>query len=99
MSAAESGTRDYLAQLVAARTGLPPAEAQTRVDASIAELTRLEIAAREQIDKARKAAIIAGFVAAASLLAACAAACAGATLGGRHRDEGSAPMFFGTRFW
>jgi len=91
--------RDYLAQLVATRTGLPQAEAQKRVDASIAELTRLEIAAREQIDKARKAAIIAGFIAAASLLAACAAACAGATLGGRHRDEGNAPMFFGTRFW
>jgi hypothetical protein len=91
--------RDYLAQLVAARTGLPEAEAQKRVDASIAELQRLEIAAREQIDKARKAAIIAGFIAAASLLAACAAACAGATLGGRHRDEGNAPMFFGKRFW
>jgi|SRR5262245_6813505 len=91
--------RDYLAQLVAQRTGMPPAEAQKRVDDTIAELARLETEARRQLDKARKAAIIAGFIAAASLLAACAAACAGAALGGRHRDAGNAPRFFGTHLW
>jgi hypothetical protein len=91
--------RDYLTQIVATRTGLTQADAQKRVDETIAELTRLEIEARTQIDKARKAAIIAGFIAAASTLAACAAACAGAGLGGRHRDEGSSPMFFGKHFW
>jgi hypothetical protein len=91
--------RDYLTQIVAARTGLSTADAQKRVDEAIGELTRLEIEARKQLDAARKAAIVAGFLAAASLLAACAAACAGATLGGRHRDGGSAPGFFGTHVW
>ena len=94
-----SGDRQYLSQIVAERTGLPPAEAEKRVDATIAELTRLEVKLRQQADAARKAAIIAGFIAAASLLAGCAAACAGATLGGRHRDSASSPRFFGTHFW
>jgi hypothetical protein len=91
--------RDYLTQLVAARTGLSPADAQKRVDEAIGELTRLEIEARKQLDAARKTAIVAGFLAAASLLAACAAACAGAALGGRHRDAANAPRFFGTHVW
>lgn len=91
--------RDYLAQIVAVRTGLSPPDAQKRVDEAIGEFTRLEIEARKQLDAARKAAIVAGFLAAASLLAACAAACAGATLGGRHRDAGNAPSFFGTHVW
>jgi hypothetical protein len=94
-----AGNRDYLSQIVAERTGLPPAEAEKRVDATIAELTRLEVKLRQQADAARKAAIIAGFTAAASLLAGCAAACAGAALGGRHRDSASSPQFFGTHFW
>ncbi len=91
--------RDYLADIVAARTGLTPAEAEKRVDSSLAELTRLEVKVRRQADAARKAANIAGFIAAASLLAGCAAACAGAALGGRHRDSASSPRFFGTHFW
>ncbi|HVR65598.1 MAG TPA: hypothetical protein VMT98_03110 [Verrucomicrobiae bacterium] len=91
--------RDYLARLVAERTGLPPAEAEKRVDASVAELSRLETRLRQQADAARKAAIITGFTLAASLLVGCAAACAGAALGGRHRDSASAPLFFGKHFW
>lgn len=94
-----AGDRNYLSQIVAERTGLPPAEAGKRVDATVAELTRLEIKLRQQADAARKAAIIAGFTAAASLLAGLAAACAGAALGGRHRDSASSPRFFGTHFW
>ena len=91
--------RDYLARLVAERTGLPPAEAEKRVDASVAELSRLETKLRQQADAARKAAIITGFTLAASLFVGCAAACSGAALGGRHRDSASSPRFFGTHFW
>jgi hypothetical protein len=91
--------RDHLTQVVAARTGLPEAEAQRRVDAAVTEARDLEIKAREKADKARKAALIAGFIAAATLLISLAAACAGASLGGRHRDENKAPEFLGYRFW
>ena len=91
--------RDYLTQVVANRTGLPEAEAQKRVDEAVTEAKKLEIKAREAADKARKTALITGFLAAASLLIGLAAACAGASLGGRHRDENRSPEFFGHRFW
>ena len=92
--------RDYLAQVVANRTGLPEAEAQRRVDDAVKEAQNLEIKAREAADKARKTAVITGFMAADSLLIGLAAACAAASLGGRHRDENSAPaLFYGRRFW
>ena len=91
--------RDYLAQVVVNRTGLPEAEAQRRVDAAVTEARDLEIKARETADKARKAALIAGFVAAATLLISLASACAGASLGGRHRDNNVTPEFLGYRFW
>ena len=90
--------RDYLAQVVARRTGLPEAEAQKRVDEAVNEAKTLEIKAREAADKARKSALITGFLLAASLLLSAAAAAAGASLGGRHRDEGDA-LFMGRRFW
>ncbi len=91
--------RDYLTQVVVARTGLPEVEAQRRVDAAVTEARDLEIKAREKAEKARKAALIAGFIAAATLLISLAAACAGASLGGRHRDENKSPEFLGYRFW
>jgi len=91
--------RDYLAQMVASRTGLPEAEAQKRVDEAVKEAQNLEIKAREAADKARKTALITGFMAAASLLLGLGAACVGASLGGRHRDENRSPEFFGRRFW
>ena len=92
--------RDYLTQLVAARTGLPQAEAQQRVDAAMNEARDLEIKARQAADQARKAAVIAAFIAAASLLISLGVACVAAGAGGKHRDEGRAPHFFGhARFW
>lgn len=90
--------RDYLTQVVVRRTGMPEADAQKRVDEAVNEAKNLEIKARAAADKARKAALIAGFLAAVSLLLGAAAAAAGASLGGRHRDEGDA-LFFGRRFW
>ncbi|HRF07509.1 MAG TPA: hypothetical protein PL193_02520 [Xanthobacteraceae bacterium] len=91
--------RTYLAQVVAQRTGLPEADAQKRVDETIAEAQRLEVQARETADKARKAAILAAFLAAASLLASIIAAVASASLGGKHRDQNIYPHFMGRRFW
>jgi hypothetical protein len=91
--------RDYLAQVVTSRTGLPAADAQRRVTEAVNEARDLEIKVREQADKARKAAIFAGFTAAASLMISLAAACAGATFGGRHRDENKSLEFFGRPIW
>ncbi len=73
--------RSYLAQLVAARTGLSRSEAEQRVDLVVAS-------AKAAADRVRKAGLVAAFLAAASLLAGCAAAWCAAQLGGMHRDRG-----------
>ncbi|MGI8527622.1 MAG: hypothetical protein ACR2K5_15910 [Pseudolabrys sp.] len=91
--------RDYLAESIAARDGLSPSDAQKRIDQSIGQARDLEIKARASADKARKAGIIGGFLAAASLLVSLAAAAGGARLGGAHRDEGTTAHLFGHRFW
>jgi hypothetical protein len=91
--------RDYLVGIVRDRTGLPEAEAQRRVDAAMVEARDLEIKVRQQADNARRAGVIAGLIAAVSLLLGCVAACMAASLGGRHRDEARTPAFYGHRFW
>lgn len=73
--------RTYLAQLVAARTGLPQPEAEQRVNLVI---ENTKVAA----ERTRKIGIVATFLAAASLLAGCVAAWSAARIGGQHRDEG-----------
>ena len=89
-----------LASLVSQRTGLPQAEAEKRVDEAFTELKAAEQKARDAADKARKAALIAGFLAAATMAIGAAAACAGAALGARHRDERTLVVLFGSRrFW
>lgn len=90
---------DYLAQVVAARTGLPQPEAQQRVKDATMEAQKLEVEARAKADKARKAALITGFIAAASLLISLGAAVVAAGAGGRHRDANTMPLFSGHRFW
>jgi len=85
--------RSYLATLVSMRTGISQADAEKRVDEAFQQ-------ARAAADKTRKAMVLAGFLAAATLAIGCAAACAGATAGGRHRDEQTEVQLFGTkRFW
>jgi len=77
----------HLVQLVMQQTGMPQADAEKRVDTDAAE-------------HARKAALIAAFLAAATLAIGCAAACGAAALGGRHRDENTLVVFWGSRrFW
>lgn len=91
--------RDYLTQIVGRRTGMTQTESQQRVDQGINEAKDLEIKVRAAADKARKAALIAGFLTAASLLISLGAACFGSSLGGRHRDHGTAAHLFGHRVW
>src|SRR5262245_57532297 len=71
--------RNYLAQLVAQRSGLSQPDAERRVNEAFT-------AAREAADKARKAAILTGFVTAASLIISFGAAWWAAMRGGQHRD-------------
>ncbi|GEP52852.1 hypothetical protein [Reyranella soli] len=92
--------RAWLASLVSQRTGLPQADAEKRVDEAFAELKAAEQKARDAADKARKATLIAGFLAAATMAIGAAAACAGASLGARHRDDRTLVVLFGSRrFW
>ena len=63
-------------------------------------MSELQARCRDAADKARKAALITAFAAAATLLLGCAAACAGAAAGAKHRAENTAVTFFGaSRFW
>ena len=57
--------KSYLASVVAQRSGLPQPEAEKRVTEAFAEANR---AVKEAADKARRAALLTGFVTAASLV-------------------------------
>jgi hypothetical protein len=81
-----SENRAYLAQVVVQRTGLPQSEAERRIDAAVNS-------ARAAADKARKAAILTGFVTAAGLILSLGAAWWAAMKGGQHRDN-SVPARF-----
>ena len=74
--------RRYLAQVVAARTGLQQQEAEQRV-------TTAFDTAKNASETARRSAILTGFLTAASLLASLGAAWLAAQGGGKHRDEGT----------
>jgi hypothetical protein len=79
--------KTYLAQLVAARTGLSQADAQKRVDDVIAQEKAAEEKARQAADKARKAASSLAFFTFFSMLIGAFIASAAAAFGGRQRDE------------
>jgi hypothetical protein len=72
--------RTYLIRLVAARTGLAPADAERRVDTAIAS-------ARDNIARARRSTVILAFMAGAAALLGAAAAWFAASAGGKHRDN------------
>ena len=71
--------RAYLAQLVSQRSGLSQLEAEKRVNDAFN-------AAREAADKTRRAAVLTGFVTAASLILSFGATWWAARRGGQHRD-------------
>ncbi|MBC7958014.1 MAG: hypothetical protein H7Y33_19355 [Cytophagales bacterium] len=80
----------YLGQLVAQRTGLPPAEAQKRVTDTFAraqaKAKSAEASVREAADKARKASSYTALWLFISLLLGAFVASLAATYGGRRRD-------------
>jgi hypothetical protein len=79
--------RTYLAQLVAARTGVTLEDAQKRVDVFISDVTDVQAKAKAAADAARKAAAQASIYLALSLLVGAFIASVSAALGGRLRDE------------
>lgn len=81
------GDKTYLAQLVAARTGLSQAEAEKRVDEVIGKVKAAEAKARQTADAARKAGAYLSIYTGVTVLIGAFIAAAAAALGGRHRDE------------
>jgi hypothetical protein len=99
-----SNDRAYLAQLVSRQTGLPDAEAQRRVDETYKRAQGMkeaaEVRVREAADKARKQAVVAGFLAAAASLLGLVAATWAAGVGREHQSARQYPRLFGAeRFW
>jgi len=79
--------RTYLAQLVAAHTGLAQPDAEKRVDDVISQAKAAEVKIREAADAARKSAATASILTALSMLIGAFIAAAAAALGGQQRDE------------
>jgi hypothetical protein len=82
--------RTYLAQTVAARTGMAPADAEKRVDDVYARMNaaaeKAKATAKDAADKARKATATAALWLTVSLLLGAFVASLAATFGGRLRD-------------
>jgi hypothetical protein len=79
--------RNYLAELVATRTGVSAADARTRVDEFIASVQDAVTKAKADADAARKTAAKAAIFTALSMLVGAFIASVSAALGGRLRDE------------
>jgi hypothetical protein len=79
--------RSYLAQLVAAKTGVSQTDAQKRVDDTVTATKEAETKARGAADAARKAAATFAIFTALSLMIGAFVACAAAAYGGTIRDE------------
>ena len=82
-----AGDRAYLAQTIAARTGLSQPDAEKRVSDTIAQAQAAELKARQAADAARKAAAHAALWTFLALLIGAFTAALTGTMGGRHRDE------------
>ena len=78
--------RAYIAQMIAARTGIAQPDAERRVDDVVAQMNAAETKARQAADAARKAAATASILTALSMLIGAFIACAAAALGGQERD-------------
>jgi hypothetical protein len=82
----DAGDKSYLAQLIAAHTGMSQQEAEQRIDQTIENAKNAALQAAEQ---ARKATMLIGFwIVFIMLVAGIVSAWAG-TVGGHHRDEGT----------
>jgi len=82
----DAGDKSYLAQLIAAHTGMSQQEAEQRIDQTVENAKNAALEAAEQ---ARKATMLIGFwIVFIMLVAGIVSAWAG-TVGGHHRDEGT----------
>lgn len=79
--------RTYLAQLIAARTGISQADAEKRIDDVVNQAKAAAAKAREVADTARKSASAVSFFTALSMLVGAFIAAAAAAYGGWGRDE------------
>jgi hypothetical protein len=77
----------WLAQLVAARTGLSQADAEKRVDDVLTQEKAAEVKVKQAADAARKAGSYLSIFTAVSMLVGAFIACTAAALGGQRRDE------------
>lgn len=77
----DAADRSYVVREISARTGLAEADAQKRLDDTVATL-------KAQAETARRYAVLFAFLTAASLLVSGVAAWWAATTGGKHRDDG-----------
>lgn len=82
--------KTYLAQIVASRTGLGQADAERRVDETLAQVDAAAATARQAADAAREAGLTAAFLTFLSLLIGAFIASVSAALGGRLRDDAPA---------
>lgn len=80
--------RAYLAELVAAETGIAPADAEARVDAVIADIEAAEVEIMQAAEDAADAAASLAFYLFLSLLIGAFIAAVAAAIGGRQRDDG-----------
>jgi hypothetical protein len=85
--------KTYLAQLVAARTGLSPADAAKRVDDVLAQEKAAETKLLQEADASRKAGAYLSIFIGVSMLIGAFIASVAAALGGRQRDEDEAAWF------
>ena len=81
--------KTYLAALVSRQTGLPQDQASARVDQVLKSVDDAKAKAADAAETARKSAVLAAFLAAASLLVSAVGAYWAAMKGGKHRDEGT----------
>lgn len=79
--------KSYLAMLVAARTGLSPADAQKRVDSVWAKVQEAKTKTQAAADKARKTSAATALLGALTLFIGAFIAAVSAILGGKLRDE------------
>lgn len=77
----------YLADLVSHNTGMTAEESKKRVDDIIGQIDTAKQKAADAAETARKVAVLAAFITAASLLVAAVAAYWAAMMGGNHRDK------------
>lgn len=86
--------RAYLAELVAARTGLAPEEAQARIDDVVARAEAVQNDIAEAAEQASRVGILVAFITAAALAVGAAGAWFAAAAGGNHRDKQTVVAFF-----